>query len=447
MTLRNTIVAGNFNSTAATRDDISGALVAAGAYNLVGDGTGSSGITDGVNNNQVGSGAAPINALLGPLAANGGATSTHALLAGSPAIDTADNATCPATDQRGVARPGGGVCDKGAYELVDTTPPDTTITANPPNPTNSTTAAFTFSGSDNFTPAASLTFECELDGGGFAACAGPQNYSGLADGSHTFQVRAIDAAGNVDTSPASFTWTIDTTAPVVTINQAAGQADPTIADPTTAGPIHFTAIFSEPVTGFGDGAGDVTLSGSAGATTAAVSEIAPNDGTTYDVAVSGMTVDGTVIAVVPGGAASDAAGNPNAASTSTDNTVVFIANQPPNVTINQAAGQADPMFGSPIRFSVVFSEPVTGFGNGTGDVTLGGTAGATTAVVSEIAPSDGTTYEVAVSGMTADGTVIAVVPGGAANDAFGAPNTASTSTDNTVAFVADVELFLPLVAR
>jgi len=62
------------------------------------------------------------NPRLGPLAANGGPTHTHALLAGSPAIDAADNADCPATDQRGVPRPfdgnndGSPTCDIGAFE-------------------------------------------------------------------------------------------------------------------------------------------------------------------------------------------------------------------------------------------------------------------------------------------------------------------------------------------
>jgi hypothetical protein len=65
-------------------------------------------------------------------------------------------------------------------------------------------------------------------------------------------------------------------------------------------------------------------------------------------------------------------------------------------------------------------------------VSVGGTAGATTAVVTQIAPNDGTTYDVAVSGMSADGTVIASIPAGVATDAVGNPNTASTSTDNTV---------------
>ena len=55
--------------------------------------------------------------LLGPLQDNGGPTETHALLAGSPAIDAALLANCPTTDQRGVSRPQGASCDIGAYEL------------------------------------------------------------------------------------------------------------------------------------------------------------------------------------------------------------------------------------------------------------------------------------------------------------------------------------------
>ena len=67
------------------------------------------------------------------------------------------------------------------------------------------------------------------------------------------------------------------------------------------------------------------------------------------------------------------------------------------MTINQAAGQADPTNASPINFTVVFSESVTGFA--TGDVTLSGTAAATTGTVT----GSGTTYNVAVSGMTGSG--------------------------------------------
>jgi hypothetical protein len=60
-----------------------------------------------------------LNPLLGKLVNNGGPTPTHALQEGSPAIDAADTAMCPATDQRGVPRPDlpGTACDVGAYEF------------------------------------------------------------------------------------------------------------------------------------------------------------------------------------------------------------------------------------------------------------------------------------------------------------------------------------------
>jgi len=205
--------------------------------------------------------------------------------------------------------------------------------------------------------------------------------------------------------------------PTVTINQAAAQPDP-----TAVSPINFTVVFDQPVINFVTG--DVTLSGTAGATTATVS----GGPTTYNVAVSGMTTCGTVIATIPAGVCTNAALEPNLASTSTDNTVTFTIGVSPNVTINQAAAQPDPTSVSPINFTVVFDQAVTGFVNG--DVTLSGTAGATTANVS----GSGTTYNVAVSGMTASGTVIATVPAGGAQNACSQSNNASTSTDNTVTF-------------
>jgi hypothetical protein len=108
----------------------------------------------------------------------------------------------------------------------------------------------------------------------------------------------------------------------------------------------------------------------------------------------------------------------------------FVDDPAPGVTVEQAAGQADPTSGSPVRFTVIFSEAVTGFDGA--DVTLGGTAGADTATVTEVAPNDGTTYDVAVSGMTSSGTVVVAVPPEVVVDSGGNGNTASTSVDNTV---------------
>jgi hypothetical protein len=86
-------------------------------FSLIGNGT-DSGIenTDGNQVGNVSPHTSPIDPKIGPLANNGGPTRTHALLDGSPAIDAASDADCPATDQRGVARPRGAGCDIGSYE-------------------------------------------------------------------------------------------------------------------------------------------------------------------------------------------------------------------------------------------------------------------------------------------------------------------------------------------
>jgi hypothetical protein len=85
---------------------------------------------------------------------------------------------------------------------VDTTPPETTITAAPAPTTYVSTASVSFTANE------AATFACSLDGGAFAACTSPQSYSGLVLGPHTFRVRATDSAGNVDATPASAGWTI-----------------------------------------------------------------------------------------------------------------------------------------------------------------------------------------------------------------------------------------------
>jgi hypothetical protein len=117
---------------------------------------------------------------------------------------------------------------------------------------------------------------------------------------------------------------------------------------------------------------------------------------------------------------------------------------PPAVAINQAVSQPDPADAAPVHFTAVFSAPVTGFTSA--DVILSGTAHAATVVVTETAPHDGTTYDVAVSGMTSAGTVIAAIRAGAAQDAAGSWSGASTSADHTVTYTSIVlRLFLPFI--
>src|SRR6516225_2891853 len=118
LTLRNNIVAGNsVTGFGISVPDFSGVADSA-VNNLLGDGTGSFGVVNGVNGNIVGTASNPVDAQLGPLRNNGGPVLTQALLPGSPAIDAGNNAFSPGpTDARGYPRISGGVIDLGAYEL------------------------------------------------------------------------------------------------------------------------------------------------------------------------------------------------------------------------------------------------------------------------------------------------------------------------------------------
>ena len=97
--------------------------------------------------------------------------------------------------------------------LAELTPPDTTVTSAPAEVDSSSSASFRFTATKP-----GSTFECRLDTGAFSACQSPRTYAGLADGPHTFQVRATDPSGNVDPTPASVPWRVDTVSetPVIT---------------------------------------------------------------------------------------------------------------------------------------------------------------------------------------------------------------------------------------
>jgi Ca2+-binding RTX toxin-like protein len=97
---------------------------------------------------------------------------------------------------------------------VDTTDPETAITGGPTGTTTINTPTFTFSSNE------AGTFECSVDGGGFSGCTSPAMLGPLADGEHTFRVRATDGVGNVDTTPASQTFTVNTATPQQPATQA-----------------------------------------------------------------------------------------------------------------------------------------------------------------------------------------------------------------------------------
>jgi hypothetical protein len=86
-------------------------------------------------------------------------------------------------------------------------------------------------------------FECSLDNGAFTPCFGGINYFIQTDGTHTFAARAIDSVGNVDPTPATRTWTVNTQYPGLTLTQK-----PPIATTDAATTFAWTSFDPAPVT-------------------------------------------------------------------------------------------------------------------------------------------------------------------------------------------------------
>jgi hypothetical protein len=95
----------------------------------------------------------------------------------------------------------GNVCDSTPDGEPDATAPNATITRGPKDKTKKKSATFEFTGTD---ARAVASFQCRLDGGAFATCTSPHTVK-VKKGKHTFEVRAVDQAGNVG-APASDTW-------------------------------------------------------------------------------------------------------------------------------------------------------------------------------------------------------------------------------------------------
>lgn len=153
-----------------------------------------------------------------------------------PPTDDSDNSATDFSEQPPNPR-------DNASPIVETECPGLPNTAikepKPANPTKLTSASFTYEA----IPSTGASFECALDGSGFSACeASGKSYSSLADGSHTFQVRAVNGAGT-DPTPASYTWTVDTTPPLAEIKSHS-------ANPSPGNSAAFTYSSNEPASTF-----------------------------------------------------------------------------------------------------------------------------------------------------------------------------------------------------
>ncbi len=108
------------------------------------------------------------------------------------------------------------------YGGASGTVPDTWIASGPAGAVRDREAIFTFGSSR------SRRFQCALDRGGFSVCSSPVAVSQLADGKHTFRVRAVDENGRVDPTPAARAWTVDTGPPMPAVS-ALGRVQRTVA--------------------------------------------------------------------------------------------------------------------------------------------------------------------------------------------------------------------------
>jgi hypothetical protein len=225
----------------------------------------------------------------------------------------------------------------------DTAPPNTTIDSGPSGSTTASGASFAFSSSE-----ANSSFQCQLDGAALAACTSPKSYSGLGVGSHTFSVQASDAAGNVDLTPATQTWTVetgpppppDTTPPNTTI--ASGPSSSTTAT---------SASFSFTSTETGSTFACKIDSGAFGSCTSPKS-------------YSGLSVGNHTFSVQ----ASDAAGNVDLTPASQTWTVQA-ETEPPPTSPGCVAGATNATTASAVRSAVVAGKSVCVTAN-VGDVTL-----------------------------------------------------------------------------
>jgi subtilisin-like proprotein convertase family protein len=240
---------------------------------------------------------------------------------------------------------------------------------------------------------------------------------GSSDGNGTWALRVQDTAGADSGSIRAWTLNLTSaTCDAVIAPPAVTGVDRSGSSPVNATSVGYTVSFDEAVTGVDAGDFRLATSGALSGSVASVS----GSGRSYTVTVGDILGSGQLRLDVDndGSIASVATGTPLAAGY-TRGQRYTIDQAAPVATVGVAGDQSDPVTTGPVRFAVTLSELSTDFD--ADDLILGGTAGATSTAVS----GSGLAYEVAVSGMTANGTVTLQVRAGACVDAVGNASAAS----------------------
>ncbi len=236
--------------------------------------------------------------------------------------------------------------------------------------------------------------------------------------------RVQDLAGNDNITSMSTDNTVayDNVKPDVSINEHSDQDDPTNMDSAK-----FIISFTEEIDVSSFESSDIDISGTLGSITGEPVSAGGND---YEITVTGMSSGDVVAVVIPAGEVTDLAGNSNTVSSFTDNQVTY-DNTKPDVTIDVKSGQSDPIHTDSVIYEIVFTEPIFNFDST--DINISGASPGS--IISEPTHTGiNNIYEITISDLTHNDTVIAEISSGKVNDLAGNLNTVSTSDDNSVKY-------------
>ncbi|MBJ6116555.1 HYR domain-containing protein, partial [Pontibacter sp. BT310] len=319
----------------------------------------------------------------------------------------------------------------GLSVTIDTTAPQTTITAGPASVTNAANATFTFTSSETG------TFNASVDGSEFTPATSPLSLTGLSEGSHSLQVRAVDVSGNIDATPDTYTWTVDATAPTIT---GITRSNPMTAT-TNASTVTYLVAFNEAVTGVDANDFSLTTTGSVTGTISSISGSQKN----YQITVSGISGSGNLRldAKASGTGIKDPAGNVLSTGYSSGE-VYTIDTTKPAITSLSVPANSTYRAGQHLDFTVNFDEIVT-IGTVDGTPTFGLTIGSTSKEAAYVSGSGSASlifrYTVQQGEQDMNGIALEVIAlnGGTITDAVGnaavlslsgmAPSTAGVLVD------------------